>query len=102
MRIVAALVDPIGAEAGKETVTLLNTSPRPVDLAGWTIANQAKQKHPLNGSLPPGEVKMVTLSKAVSLGNQGGIITLLNREGLKVDGVAYTKAHTREGWTMVF
>ena len=102
VRIVAALVDPIGSEAGKEIVTLINTSPRPVDLAGWAIANQAKQKHLLNGSLPPGEVKMVTLPKTVSLGNQGGIITLLNNEGLKVDGVAYTTAQTREGWTIVF
>lgn len=102
VRIVAALVDPIGADAGKETVTLLNTAPRPVDLTGWAIANEAKQKYPLNGSLPPGEVKVITLPKTLSLGNQGGIITLLNREGLKVDGVAYTKAQTREGWTMVF
>lgn len=102
VRIVAALVDPVGSEPGKETVTLLNTSPRPVDLSGWSIANRAKQKHSLNGSLPPGEVKMITLPKSVALGNQGGIITLLNREGLKIDGVAYTKTQIREGWTLVF
>jgi hypothetical protein len=37
------------------------------------------------------------------LGNSGGIITLLNAEGLKVHGVAYTKEDARrEGWTIVF
>ncbi|MEQ6342299.1 MAG: DUF2278 family protein [Gammaproteobacteria bacterium] len=103
VRIVAALVNPIGPAPEKETVTLLNTSPQPIDLAGWTIANKAKQKHPLSGILPPGEAKVVTLPQTVQLGNQGGIITLLNHEGLKVDGVAYTKEQAqREGWTIVF
>lgn len=103
VRIVAALANPIGPAPEKETVTLLNTSPQPVDLAGWTLANKAKQKHLLSGILPPGEVLVVTLPQTVPLGNQGGIITLLNREGLKVDGVAYTKEQAqREGWTIVF
>ncbi len=32
-----------------------------------------------------------------------GLITLLNAQGLKVDGVSYTQAQAqREGWTVVF
>lgn len=78
-------------------------TPQPVDLAGWTVANKVKQKHPLSGILPPGEVLVVALPQTVQLGNQGGIITLLNREDLKVDGVAYTKEQAqRESWTIVF
>jgi hypothetical protein len=39
----------------------------------------------------------------VQLGNKGGIITLINQEGLKVHGVSYTKEQVqREGWTVVF
>jgi hypothetical protein len=39
----------------------------------------------------------------VQLGNQGGLITLLNPDGLKVDGVAYTQAQAgAEGWSIVF
>jgi uncharacterized protein YukJ len=35
--------------------------------------------------------------------NQGGEITLLDPQGLKVHGVAYTKAQAeRSGWTVVF
>ena len=39
----------------------------------------------------------------VQLSNQGGIITLLDGHGLKVDGVSYTKAQAQhEGQTIVF
>jgi len=44
----------------------------------------------------------VALSQEVQLANQGGIATLLNRDGLKGDGVSYTKAQAQEeGWTVV-
>jgi hypothetical protein len=37
------------------------------------------------------------------LGNRGGLISLLDLDGLKVDGVAYTKAQAeREGWSLIF
>jgi len=39
----------------------------------------------------------------VQLANDGGIITLLDREGLKIDGVSYTKDEvSKQGWTIVF
>jgi hypothetical protein len=39
----------------------------------------------------------------VQLGNKGGIITLLDDRGLKVDGVSYTDQEAkREGWRLVF
>jgi uncharacterized protein YukJ len=35
--------------------------------------------------------------------NRGGLITLLNPAGLKVDGVAYTQAQAAaEGWSIIF
>jgi hypothetical protein len=46
---------------------------------------------------------VVRLAAPVALGNDGGIITLLDARGLKVDGVSYTGADAkREGWTIVF
>ncbi|CAG9933959.1 protein of unknown function [Candidatus Nitrotoga arctica] len=37
------------------------------------------------------------------LSNKGGIITLLNQNGLKVHGVSYTKEQANQpGWTIVF
>jgi uncharacterized protein YukJ len=103
VQIIAALVNALGPAPEPETVTLLNTSPHAIDLSGWAIADKTKQKHRLNGTLPAGETLMIALPKSVQLGNNGGIITLLDRDGLKVHGVSYTKAQVqREGWTVVF
>jgi uncharacterized protein YukJ len=103
VRIVGALVNPIGPAPEHETVTLLNASPQPIDLSGWAIANAQKLRSPLAGTLQPGATVSVPLAPNVPLGNNGGIITLLDGQGLKVDGVAYTKSQAkREGWTIVF
>ncbi|MGH8905480.1 MAG: DUF2278 family protein [Egibacteraceae bacterium] len=104
VRIVAALVNPIGPAPEQETVTLLNASPHPVDLAGWAVADALKNRHTLpSGTLAPGATLIVSLPATVQLGNKGGIITLLNADGLKVNGVSYTSQQARrEGWTIVF
>lgn len=103
VRIVAALVSPVGEDAGKETVTLLNASPDAIDLTGWSIADKLKNKHRLSGTVAAGASVVVTLPRNVQLSKKGGLITLLNQEGLKVDGVSYTQQQAqREGWTIVF
>ena len=39
----------------------------------------------------------------MQFGSQGGLITLLNPDGLKVDGVASTQAQADAGgWSIVF
>jgi uncharacterized protein YukJ len=104
VRIVAALVNPTGPAPEAETVTLLNASPDRVELAGWSLADQQKRRLVLDGgSLPAGESVRIPLAPPVQLGNRGGLITLLDPDGLKVDGVAYTKAQAdAEGWSLVF
>jgi uncharacterized protein YukJ len=103
VRILGALVNPIGPAPEPETVTLLNTSPGPVQLAGWEIADRLKNKQPLTGTIAAGATVTVPIQPPVQLGNKGGIITLLDDRGLKVDGVSYTEQQARrEGWTLVF
>jgi len=103
IRIVAALVNPIGPAPERETVSILNASPNAIDLTGWQIADKAKNKHTLSGTITAGAVLVVSLPPTVQLGNKGGIITLLDRKGLKVDGVSYTEQQAqKEGWTVVF
>ena len=103
VRIVAALVNAPGPAPEAEFVTLLNASPEPVDLAGWSIADAQKRKVSLSGKADAGETLRVALSEPVALGNRGGIVTLLNPEGLKAHGVSYTGEQARrEGWTVVF
>lgn len=103
IRIVGALVNPLGPSPEQETVTLLNASPTDIDLAGWQLADRLKNKMALSGTILSGSAITVKLSQEVQLGNKGGIITLLNDKGLKVDGVSYTAQQAqKEGWTIVF
>jgi len=106
VRIVAVMVHPLsgsGRHGGQESVTLLNVCPAPVDLTGWVLQNRARQSWRLRGKLLPGETREVPLGASFLLGNAGGIVTLLNREGLKVHGVSYTAEQSaREGWRIAF
>jgi uncharacterized protein YukJ len=104
MRILAALVNPIGPAPEPETVTLLNASPTPIDLTGWRIADREKRSCPVPAvTLGAGATLAVPVAEGVALGNKGGIVTLLDPRGLKVDGASYTAEQARaEGWTVVF
>jgi uncharacterized protein YukJ len=104
VRIVAAAVNPKGQDQGLEKVTVINTSPDIVDLTGWALADRLKRKLSLSGKINPGELLTIPLGKGeMQLGNEGGIITLLDNSGLKIDGVSYTKEDAqKEGWTVVF
>ena len=103
IRIVGALVNPLGPSPERETVTLLNASPESIDLTGWKIADRLKNTSVLSGVIAPGATLVVNLPQEVQLGNKGGIITILNDKGLKVDGVSYTAQDAKkEGWTIVF
>jgi uncharacterized protein YukJ len=102
MRIVAALVNSKQSPE-IETVTLVNASPNTIDLKGWQLADKQKKKQPLQGTIGAGAAILITVKKPMELSNQGGIITLLNDDGLKVDGVSYTKTQaSNPGWTIVF
>ncbi len=105
VQIIAALVNPIGDDPGGETVTLLNTTPEPVDLEGWRILNLRKEAFVLpSARLAPGETLRLTLPpNVVPLSNEGGIISLLDPNGHKVHGVSYTRDEARrQGWTLTF
>ena len=104
VRIVAALVNPVGPAPEAETVTVVNASSGDIDLTGWSILDREKRRLILDaGTLPAGDALRIRLGPPVALGNSGGLITLLNPDGLKVDGVAYTKAQaTPEGRSLIF
>ncbi|MFJ4988837.1 DUF2278 family protein [Streptomyces sp. NPDC088732] len=104
VRIVAAFANPPGPAPETETVTLLNASPAPVDLTGWTLLDRLKNGCAVPaGPLPAGAALAFTLAAPLQLGNRGGAITLLDADGRKVHGVSYTAEQAgREGWTIVF
>jgi uncharacterized protein YukJ len=104
VQIIAALVNPEGDDSGHETVTLINLSPKTIDLSGWFIADKNKNCSLIsNFSLNPGATGVVKLDgQGAQFGNNGGIITLLDPRGIKYHGVSYTKEQTRSGWTVLF
>jgi uncharacterized protein YukJ len=104
VRVVAALVNPTGPAPEAESVTLLNASPDEVVLEGWSLVDRGKQRADIPGTrLAPGGTVQVAVAPPFALGNNGGAVTLLDADGLKVHGVAYTSAEARrEGWTVVF
>jgi uncharacterized protein YukJ len=108
--IVAALVNPIGPEnQGNSTVLpemvyLLNRTAKGIPLAGWSLLNRKDEAQPLSSDiwLAPGECRTVTMGK-VTLSNSGGLITLLDEKGFKVDGVQYTQEDAKvEGSLVLF
>jgi uncharacterized protein YukJ len=102
VRIVSAMVNSIESPE-KEWVNILNASDRAISLAGWQLADKQKAKMPLSGTIEPGAPLRIDIQPPVALSNKGGIITLLNQNGLKVHGVSYTRQQANQpGWTIVF
>jgi hypothetical protein len=57
----------------------------------------------LTRELAANDVKTFVVQALMVLSNEGGLITLVNADGLKVDGVSYTKQQaSRPGWTIKF
>lgn len=103
VRIIAALVNPVGPAPEAETVTLLNATPAPIDLAEWKLIDKADRAQALDGQIEAGATRLVSILPPAALGNSGGTITLVDAKGLKVNGVAYTgKDASAKGWTVVF
>lgn len=100
IKIFAALVKP---DAGEEKVYLLNTTDKDINLEGWMIADKLKKKEVVrNIILSGGDVVQIKLLGAgAQLSNEGGIITLLNNEGLKINGVSYTKKDAAKQGSLV-
>lgn len=102
LRIIAALVNPIGADRGNETITLMNISPDEIDLAGLELTDRSNRRMPLTGVLPAGGVLQVTLS-VLSLNNTGDDIFLRDASGEVIHSVTYAKEQAKlAGWTLTF
>ena len=102
VRIIAALVNDVRTPE-RETVTLLNTADVAVQLDGWMIKDKQKNTMTLSGTIAAGATMSIEIKPPAALSNKGGIITLLNVDGVKVHGVSYTKGQARQpGRTIPF
>jgi hypothetical protein len=103
VKIVAALVNLPGNEAGRETVTLLNVAP--ANLEGWAIEAPNGWRFVFaDVVLKGGEVRTFRMpSTRPQFRNQAGDITLFDRAGARHYQVHYTtEAARREGFAIVF
>lgn len=104
VRIVAAMVNPQGADAGFETVVLVNAQPVAVSIEDWMIEDKNGKRERLTGSLPAADFRKIKLSGlSAQLSNDGGTITLRDAAGQAVHSVPYTRSQaSQQGGLVVF
>jgi uncharacterized protein YukJ len=105
LSILAACVNPVGDDVGKETVILLNASPNSTDLSTFAIEDKQGKREPLTGALAGGDVRKIVLSgQNAQLSNNGGVIRLVRRsDGGVVHAVTFAAQGTaQQGRTLVF
>ena len=105
VKIAAALVNPSGDESGRETVTLLNLAPTPIDLDDWKIkAPNGWEFTFADVTIRAGESRMFRMiSSSPQFRNKGGTITLIDSDGKVCDQVQYTgEQGSRQGFTIKF
>ena len=103
IQIIGAMLNPVGDDSRKEFVILFNSGSDAISLQGWAIADRLKKKEVINGLTIQGysSIQIPLGGRNAQLGNQGGIITLLEPLGLKMHGVSYTKAKASKDGVLV-
>ena len=101
--IAAALVNPVGSDVWRETVTLFNARFEEVNLDGWSLTEKHGLVQPID-NMKIGARQFLTIQiKKFLLSNRGGTISLFNNLQLRVDKVDYTISQGgREGETIRF
>ena len=104
--IVAALLNPVGDDLSstgeREAVYLRNNTHSDVSLNNWKITNRnSRDEQDLRGSLRPGAIGKFLVPDC-PLSNNGGTITLLNTQDLKVDGVSYSREQARREGALIW
>ena len=104
VKIIAALLNPIGDEIGAESVTIINTSSQYINLNGWTIMDKNGGIESIPDCiLPAGSTLRLSLGNNLRLSNRGGNISLLNPNNQVIDTVNYSENDaSTEGITVIF
>lgn len=105
VKIIAALVNPVGDDPGSETITLLNMSSTNIPLTGWRLVDKMNNHFEIADlTLRGGSAATIVLPKnSMQLSNKGGEIRLVDSSNKIVHRVTYSKEQaTREGLTITF
>ncbi len=102
LKIIAALVNPAGTDAGNETISVLNSSAQNINLGGWAFAVKGK-KQLLSGQINGGQAVTIKADASkIKLSNNGGTISLVNPSGTVVQDAVYKAADVKSGMAVVF
>ena len=105
IRIIAAMVNPMGDDVGFEKVTLVNPGSSDVALVKWSLSDKNNKTRIIDDvTLKPGEFYTIRLSgKKTQLSNEGGEILLKNDKQTLIHRVTYSKAQVKnQGVTILF
>ncbi len=87
---------------GAATAVVANMGQTPLAMKGWTLSIDAGAPFPLpDATIDPGQPLVVALP-AKALAAQGGLLTLFDPRGLRVDGVAYQGGDPAQGFSDSF
>lgn len=108
IQVVELLPNPIGRDAGNETVTLKNFASTPVDLTGWRLRDRSGNVLELSGHTINAGQRLTILIPANAegysvfpLSNSGDRIELLNPAGQTVHVVSYESDEANAGATIL-
>ena len=100
IRISELFPNPIGGnfvEERNESATLENFGSETVDLDGWLLRDRNNSTWSLSGSIPPGQtITFRRNGQAMSLNNNGDLVTLVDALGQEIDSVSYSSASENE------
>jgi len=86
-----ALINPAGADPGKEIVVLASLATTSQTISNWRLIDKNGRATPINATLASGSfVSIVLDGNGVQLGNQGGNLILQDQTSAQVDAVTYT------------
>ena len=104
-RVLAAMVNAVNPEGGREFLHIINTTDGPADLGGWRVVAPNGTRFTLDAqSLAPGEIfRFVIPGTQGALRNRGGTIELLDPTGATVQRCTYSEEEgSVEGRVILF
>jgi hypothetical protein len=91
-----------GPTRARESITVLNATALPIDVAGWQLIDVAHTRHTLAGTLAGGGSLQIQLDASLRLGNKGDTLVLVDNRGDTIDQVTYEGRDVQPGLTICF
>ena len=86
-----ALINPSGADPGREVVVIGSLATSAQTLTNWRLVDKNARATAVTVTIQPGQSALIALDgNGVQLGNQGGNLILQDQQHAQVDAVTYT------------